>query len=380
MKELLKKIAPVLENDAYAVGGFVRDLLLKKTPADLDLIVRSDPARVVRELAELLGGSYFFFKKEKVPLRGEIHSVVFDNFRIDVAAYGDLKEDLAARDFTINAIAAPLSPLAEGRLEPIDPFGGLKDLKKRQIRTISEKNLREDPLRSLRAIRLAAQLDFEVEPKTFEAVVKTAPLLKRTAPERVAAELRRALEGEGASRFLELLSQTPLWEEIFGLQLSVQILSKMKALTGKKGTALVLFPAYLAGAEKLKDLPLGSEAAALWRRLEKALRALPGLLKDREAAILFADRYGSLLEELEAVAPLYGLEEEFGKFKRFFKTDYQRAKRALLGGSEVAKILGVKPSPLVGEALLALRVAQSEGRVKTEEEAKKFLLERFKRS
>ncbi len=177
--------------DAYVVGGTVRDLLLGLERADLDIVVEGDNAAMVREL----GGearSYERFGTATVAL--DDHTVDVASARREVYPHpgalpevspGALADDLARRDFTVNAMAIPLA----GEAEPIDPHGGMDDLAAGTLRALHERSFVDDPTRALRAARYAARLDLDVEPGTL-AHVRQADLAAVSA-ERVEAELRR---------------------------------------------------------------------------------------------------------------------------------------------------------------------------------------------
>lgn len=186
--------------EAWCVGGAIRDSLLGGEPLDWDLATSAHPEKV-REL---------FGRKRTIPVGIEFGTVsVLDNagvahevttFRHDVRTDGrhaevefgaSLDEDLARRDFTINAIAFRPS---SGELR--DPFGGQRDLDAELVRAVGdpEQRMREDRLRALRAIRFAARYHFAIEPLTLAAIVNSAPFLSRLSAERVQQEIVKTLE------------------------------------------------------------------------------------------------------------------------------------------------------------------------------------------
>src|SRR5688572_13678238 len=181
--------------EAWAVGGAVRDALLGHIHLDWDLATSATPDQV----------RTVFGRKRTIPVGVEFGTVgVLDadgvmhevtTFRRDVRTDGrhaevefgaSLQEDLARRDFTVNAIA--YSPTREVLA---DPFGGRVDLKKGLIRSVGEaaERMREDRLRALRAIRFAARFQFEIDPSTWQALMGSAPHLTRLSAERVRQEL-----------------------------------------------------------------------------------------------------------------------------------------------------------------------------------------------
>jgi poly(A) polymerase len=202
--------APVVEairaalrggDPAWIVGGAVRDAVLGREVADLDLTAAVDPAAAARAIAKELDGHAFELSAEF----GTWRVAGSDRgWQIDVTALrgGSIEADLAERDFTIGAVAVPL---AGG--EPIDPYAGLTDLADRRLRAVGEASFTADPLRLLRAARLAAELELEVEKRTVALARAAAPRAGDPAGERQLAELRQLIGGPDPQRGLRLLNE-----------------------------------------------------------------------------------------------------------------------------------------------------------------------------
>lgn len=171
---------------AYLVGGCVRDLILGLTPRDFDIAVPDAPRAFAEETATRLGGRVFILGKDKFT----VFCVIAHKVQIDIMIYkgANIKDDLFSRDFTINALGCRL---ADGRI--IDVTGGLEDLRHRVIRMISPKAFQDDPVRLVRAFRMAATLNFRIETETIKTIKAQASLLRRSAAERIWSELRRIL-------------------------------------------------------------------------------------------------------------------------------------------------------------------------------------------
>jgi len=274
--ELLATTVDVLAGtDAYVVGGTVRDALLDRPLADLDLAVAGDTPGLARTLADRLGGHYVLIDEERGTAR-----IVLDDGPvriIDVARLrGDIAADLAARDFTIDALAAQPATLATGSAAVIDPHGGLRDLEARVVRLVSEQALIDDPLRLLRAVRLAVQLDFEIEPSTAEALRRHAGRIGQAAGERQRAELARCFASPSAARALRLMD---------GLGLLEQLLPEVTAgrgVTQPKEHYYDVFDHAIETVAALdlmlsEQMPPGERESALWRALWGTLDLLPGL-------------------------------------------------------------------------------------------------------
>jgi tRNA nucleotidyltransferase/poly(A) polymerase len=172
--------------DAYLVGGCVRDLIQGLAPRDFDIAVSGDPLAFAEETATRLGGRVFVLGKDKFT----VFCVATRKVQIDIMSYKalNIEDDLLRRDFTINALACRLS---DGRL--VDVTGGLQDLRRRMVRMISPGVFQDDPVRLVRAFRMAASLDFLIEAETIKAIRAHSALLQRSATERIWAELRRIL-------------------------------------------------------------------------------------------------------------------------------------------------------------------------------------------
>ncbi|MFO0038577.1 MAG: CCA tRNA nucleotidyltransferase [Synechococcaceae cyanobacterium] len=172
------------------VGGAVRDGLLGRLAErpDLDLVVVPEALALARSLARRLGGSFVALDAER-----SIARLVLQGWTIDLARRvgDDLVSDLDRRDFTINAMALPLPVAGEPAPALVDPHGGWADLAAGQLVAIREANLLEDPLRLLRGVRLAAELDFAIEPTTWAWMERHHERLGAVAGERVLAELER---------------------------------------------------------------------------------------------------------------------------------------------------------------------------------------------
>jgi len=189
---------------AWVVGGAVRDRLLGRGTDDVDIAVDGDPRGAARRIAKASGGASFELSHEFGGWRAVAPGQAW---QVDVLPLrdGDLDADLAARDFTVNAMAEPLSGG-----DTVDPHGGREDLAARRLRMVTRQALRDDPLRTLRAVRLAIELGFEIEPATGAAVEAEAPAIARVSPERVFAELKRVVAAPRARRGLELMAASGL--------------------------------------------------------------------------------------------------------------------------------------------------------------------------
>ena len=198
MDELVSEV--LAGEAAWFVGGAVRDELLARPVVDVD-VVCADPRAAARDYAQRSGGAPF-------PLSAKHSSwrvVLPDGRTVDFTpVHGTIEADLARRDFTVNAIAAPV-----GGGEPVDPSGGREDLQLRLVRAVSESIFEDDPLRLVRAVRHEDELGFRLAPLTEELVRSQAARVAEAAGERILAELER-LSPAGFNRLDELGLLAPL--------------------------------------------------------------------------------------------------------------------------------------------------------------------------
>lgn len=188
----------------WIVGGAVRDAVLGREVTDLDLAVAGDPGAVAKAIGAGLREHAFELSAEFGTWRVVSHS---HGWQIDVTALrGDsIEADLAERDFTIGAVAVPLAGGA-----PVDPYAGLTDLAEKRLRAVGEESFAADPLRLLRAPRLAAQLGLTLEERTVALARAAAGRAAEPAGERQLAELRQLMGGPEPLRGLELLGDLGL--------------------------------------------------------------------------------------------------------------------------------------------------------------------------
>lgn len=201
MSELLQTLAGLVDEEAWLVGGALRDQLLGRKTADFDVVVRGEPRQLARALGRAAHGHPFALSEGFGAWRVVAHD---HSWQLDLLPLGDraIEDDLAQRDLTINAIAQRL-----GGGEYVDPFDGLGDLRARRLRMVAAEAFEHDPLRTLRVARLGCELGFEVEAATAQAARAAAPGLERVAAERIFAELKRIVAGDGALRGLALMDE-----------------------------------------------------------------------------------------------------------------------------------------------------------------------------
>jgi len=179
---------------AYWVGGSVRDWVLQRHVHDLDIVVDGHSIRLGRRLADELGGAFYVLDAKREAARVLLPTGAKQPFSVDLTRMcgGDIHSDLAARDFTINAMALPIG--ATSLHDLIDPFGGLTDLKQGHLRAVSSVSLYNDPLRTFRAVRMVHQFGLRTEPATESFICQAASLLPQVSAERIRDEMCRILD------------------------------------------------------------------------------------------------------------------------------------------------------------------------------------------
>ncbi len=227
---IFRRIGSIADNmprEAYVVGGYVRDILLQRPSHDIDFVTVGSGIALAKEVAKDLGKKgrltvyanygtarimHHDMELEFVGARRESYT---RDSRNPIVEDGTLADDQLRRDFTINAMAICINADRFGEL--VDPFDGVGDLKRRIIRTPTDPDITfsDDPLRMMRAIRFASQLDFSIYPETFEAIKRNAGRISIITKERINDELGKIMRSPRPSVGLRLLEESGLMELIF---------------------------------------------------------------------------------------------------------------------------------------------------------------------
>lgn len=210
---LLSKVASILTQNnckAYIVGGFLRDQLLGRDTNDIDIAISVNALEIAEKVAKDVGGKY-------VPLdaANKVARVIVTAWEqplyLDFATFlNTIEEDLCRRDFTINAMAVEFNGFVSGSQHLNDPFHGEADLRKKLIRAVSDRIFEDDAARLLRAIRLSAELDFKIEPRTEQLIKQYGQLVKSVPGERLREELHRIFSLPHSSDLLRYLDRLRL--------------------------------------------------------------------------------------------------------------------------------------------------------------------------
>jgi tRNA nucleotidyltransferase (CCA-adding enzyme) len=392
----------LLPKPVYVVGGAVRDGLLGRIRAelDLDLVISVGAVEVARKLAATYQAGFVLLDSER-----QIARVVFPNMTVDIAQQdGDsILNDLNRRDYTLNAIAYDLQTG-----ETIDPLNGTQDIQECVIRMISRQNLVDDPLRLLRAYRQAAQLNFTIESDTRAAIQQLAPLLTTVAAERVVMELRYLLPTATSSQWLVAMIEDELltgW-----LKIPVDVAFKNQLIQFDRSFDLVkqhypvlaielerpvrdtisttrrsigkltrlLSPELAVATEQLLRLTFSSVEIQV---VTNVINYLPQLL---QAEMSLTEQY-FWFKSVEHDFPLLivlavttGIElfKLAGLIDRYLDPYSQVAHPTpLVSGHDLTKSLSIAPSPMIGKLLTEIQLARIVGKISTPDQAIKFAKE-----
>jgi tRNA nucleotidyltransferase/poly(A) polymerase len=313
---------------SIVVGGAIRDLLMHRIPADVDVECESAERVAARVGKIILLG------------RGDmkVYRTVKDGLVYDFSEPTEIRR----RDFTINAIALDLTSE-----EITDPFEGRDDLRRRLLRMIEPKNFQDDPLRVLRGVRLALQLDFTIDPHTLEAMRRRAAQVTTMAAERVAYELEAIFSFGKFRQAVALLHDAGLDEPLFGYPLDA---AQFKADDVSCAAAFALI---------LRVPPLFAGRWKWSRELLREVTTLQHLLRDPDLLAIYEARAADLPAMFRATGREVPPMPDFNV-------------RALLDGNEIGQLTGGE-GPRLGGLKRALIEAQLKGEVKTRDEAVKFV-------
>ena len=225
--QYISKAAKELQLESYVIGGFVRDFILQRgTAKDIDVVAVGSGIELAQKVANLLpnkpkvqvfktyGTAMLRYKDVEIEFVGARKESYSEDSRNPKVSEGTLQDDQNRRDFTINALALSLSEDNFGLL--LDPFWGIADLEAKIIRTPLDPDITysDDPLRMMRAIRFATQLNFEIEEKSLNAITKNTTRIDIITRERIVVELNKILEAPVPSIGFLLLEKTGLLERI----------------------------------------------------------------------------------------------------------------------------------------------------------------------
>ena len=234
-----------MQLETYVIGGFVRDLYLKRKSKDIDIVTIGSGIELAKKVSENLknkpqvnifknfGTAMLKYKDLEIEFVGARKESYQRDSRKPIVENGTLEEDQNRRDFTINALALGLNKSNFGEL--VDPFNGLEDLKNKIIRTPLEPDITfsDDPLRMMRAIRFSAQLGFEIQADTLQSISKNRERINIVSGERIIDELNKIMMADKPSVGFKLMEETGLLKIIFPELLQLKGVDKINGVGHK---------------------------------------------------------------------------------------------------------------------------------------------------
>jgi tRNA nucleotidyltransferase/poly(A) polymerase len=393
-----------IADNAYIVGGAVRDILCGKEPVDVDIAVEGDAIAIAREFAAIEKASFVLMNQDFGTGRIVKNSLTLDLSRL----HGDsIVLDLSERDITINAMALPLYFGCNPTVGLIDPLRGADDLAHGVVRMVSKENFIKDPLRLLRTYRFAAEPGFFIEDMTRGMLISLAHMISSVSVERVAAELRLILKFDESYRTIKAMADGGLLSGIFPVMTGRDVLKLYMEVERVLNDLSVCFPSSVLpyfGKPLLKPC---LKLSCLFQSAEDAIDACIGLkMSIKEISYIGKTvEYRDTIEELfrdkkpldsvEMISLLRQLGEDIYSvavltvaragsgcaslvdYCRELILFYQRPFTDRLGllplvtGDDLISEFHIKPSPLFGDILGAVENMVLEGRVATREQALK---------
>lgn len=375
MKAIFKKAVPVLAKleqagfEAYFVGGSVRDTLLGREVADIDIATSAFPEEV-KQIFTRTFDTGIEHGTVSVLESGEIYEITtfrtegtYADFRRpdEVVFIRSLEKDLERRDFTMNAIAMGL----DGRF--IDPFGGQQDMANKQIRAVGKpwERFHEDALRMMRGVRFVSQLDFSLEKDTYEAMQQNISLLKNIAVERITVEFVKLMKGQAVNVALPLvqeLEMLPYLPEFAGQGAAIQRLESWN-LAAARDDETIWFVVVLA----MKPENVGTFLRA-WKLPNKLIREVTKAYDVANKRVwsdyeLFATgpHTVALVEKARLVQT--GETEWMALHERFATLPVQSRSEIQASGDDIMAWVDKKGGPWLKELLARLDQAIIEGKV-----------------
>lgn len=242
--KIISESAKELEIEAFVIGGFVRDLLLNRKSKDVDIVAVGNGIKLAQLVASKIGNTQvnifknfgtamLRYKDLEIEFVGARKESYRQSSRKPIVENGNLEDDQNRRDFTINALAISLHENEYGRI--IDPFEGINDLKNKIIRTPLDPDITfsDDPLRMMRAIRLAAQLNFSIEENSFAAICRNKDRLAIVSMERITEELNKIILSDKPSIGFNLLMEAGLLNIFFPQMVALQHVEVINGKTHK---------------------------------------------------------------------------------------------------------------------------------------------------
>lgn len=368
--------------DIFLVGGFIRDIFINREGLERDFVIKGKPGTFLNSLARSLQGKAVTIGKK------DLHRLVLENgMHFDFTTLrGTIETDLADRDFTVNSLAwSPETGI-------IDCSSGVRDISKRTIRMVSRNNLKNDPLRILRAYRLAGELSFRIDPSTRMALSKMNQSLKQVKSERITLEFYKILNSDHPENILRMMLRDGILHQIICLS-NRELQRRLKEITHNDE---LFHKIHLRNKFKSDDIFSDNLSFKGLGRLEVIFSGMPDSLLKMSSRLRKRlsrlHKAGKLLRNRKKIdrTVLYdifmitedaaldflvinGLAKYVRDIERF---ESARTKR-VLSNKEIIEHTGVIPGRPLGLLIETLKRANFEGKADRKKEAIKFLKSRL---
>lgn len=336
------------EQDVYLVGGSVRDVFLKRPVHDLDFAVKKDAIPLARKIAKKLKADFYPLDSQRDTGRMLVRNEDGSRMVVDFAGYrgDDLESDLRGRDFTVNAMA-----LDPKDLSLHDPLGGLADLRERSLRMCSPASFTDDPVRILRAVRLAAAFDLHILPETRQAMHAAAPALAGVSPERQRDEFFRILEGPKPAACLQALdllgALEPVLPELLSLKGIQQTAPHVQDVWLHTLSVLTRLSSILSALSEKYDPDTASDynhgllvlkIGRYRQQLAEHLSLIPNNLRSWRENLLFSALYHDIAKPHKSVLGAEGRIRFWGHEEAGSEIVRERAHRFALSNDEIERL------------------------------------------
>jgi tRNA nucleotidyltransferase/poly(A) polymerase len=395
--------------DTYLVGGYIRDILRGEIPEDKDFVLKGDAEKIALKTAKKFGGKVIDLHNKqtfRVAMKGRI-SIDFSSFKLKIM------NDLQGRDFTVNAIAwSPGSGI-------LFPENFINDLEGRVIRHIKPQNLLNDPLRILRAYRIAAQLDFSIQSDTRGFLKKFSKKVAAAAPERITEELFKLLNCENALNYVKLSAKDNVLSNILtitsdniainyhALELLDKLLQKYQSMNNRANLNSYLYSELSQGLKNYGLIRLYLLLRTYNNKDQRICEAGTGFnILNNKSILRFSTRIQKSLSHLEKAESLCIRRMTARGLYRIFKTAgtciYEiaiiqslkkprsqnriihkaeeflyKSNNTLINGSDIKRMLGIDSGRVIGEIKDSVCENHYLGNIRNRSDAKEYIMRNF---
>lgn len=373
------------KNEIYLVGGYVRDLLRGRVSRDKDFVIRGDAEEIARQAARKFNGRFILLKEDLT-----CRIVLKDKSIIDINYLNEpIEDDLRRRDFTLNAIAwSPDTGI-------LDPCNGIDDIGRKSIRVVDPENLKDDPLRVIRAYRLSAGLGFKITPETRKDLKRYSRRLKAVASERITGEMTKLLNQTDAGSYLRICNNDNVLGEILPIDLNtikknINLVSRFDTLSktlrrekryldeelshGLKRAGLIRMAILLLDGPDMANhgsLKLSRANIKALKNIHNSLKDITGRINDRRLYLILKLADPNAIESMIIFSLLKkkDVNECIERTNNFLNIK----RKPLLKGDKIEDILKIGPGRRIGRVLSLIEEERFLGNIRNMRDAKRYV-------